>query len=253
MVKKLVLVLLVMGLVSCVQTGRFESALEENLTQYVYSIKTEVTSVMEGYDPINRVIPSTSFHIGNGYLVTAAHCVVFDYIIQYTFWGAIKVPIKSYDYKYTMGDDIIELIGTYDDIALLYTKKLKDAPSVRFGCSQKLKSGDIIVNVGNSMMAGVNIKSGLVSKIGIDKPLFEMHERTAAATMVVSIPVNGGDSGSPVFAQRNGKHYFVGIIYAGAPGLQGYNMAFMSNYVKTAVEEIQNDVVRKIQPNKQID
>jgi S1-C subfamily serine protease len=252
MIKKLVLGLLaVVFLVSCVQVGRFESVVSEDISGYIHTIKTEFTSEYLKYDPQDRVVTSTSFHIGGGYVVTAAHCVKFDHVFKYTFFGPVKVPINSYNYKWTIGEDQIELIGTYDDVALLYNKKLIGTPFVRWGDSSKLKPGDAIVNVGNSMMAGINYKDGMVSKIGIDKPLFEMHERTAAATMVVSIPVNGGDSGSPVFAKRNGQHYFVGIIYAGAGGLQGYNFAFMSNYVKMAIEEIRNTAGGKINPEKE--
>jgi S1-C subfamily serine protease len=247
MVKRLILgLLVVVFLVSCVSLNRFKSSVHEDISLYVHTIKAEFTSELPPYEPMNQVVTSTSFHIGKGYLVTCAHCVKFDYVVQYTFFGPLKVPIKSYNYKYTINGDPVELIGTYDDVALLYNEKLIGTPFVRFGDSNKLKPGDNIINVGNSMMAGNNLKDGMVSKIGIDKPLFDMHKRTAKATLIISIPVNGGDSGSPIFAERNGKHYFVGMVYASYTGLQGYNMAFASNYIRKAIEEIRNTVTKPI-------
>jgi hypothetical protein len=220
MVKRLILgLLVVVFLVSCVSLNRFKSSVHEDISLYVHTIKAEFTSELPPYEPMNQVVTSTSFHIGKGYLVTCAHCVKFDYVIQYTFFGPLKVPIKSYNYKYTINGDPVELIGTYDDVALLYSEKLIGTPFVRFGDSNKLKPGDNIINVGNSMMAGNNLKS---------------------------IPVNGGDSGSPLFAKKNGQHYFVGMVYASHRGLQGYNIAFMSNYIKSAISEIRNTVTKPI-------
>jgi len=235
MVKKSVLsVFLVLFLVSCISM-KFDSSVVEDLTCLVHEISTEFTYTSYSSDPMEYTATSTSFHIGGGYIVTCTHCIDFS------------TPTRvTYDYKFTLDGKPIELIGTYDDVALLYCEDLIGTPAVRFGDSSKLKQGDNIVNVGNSAMMGNNLKDGMVSIIGMDYPLFGNHKRTAAASMIISIPVNGGDSGSPVFAKRNGQHYFVGMVYASHRGLQGYNVAFMSNYIKSAIEEIKSTVTKPI-------
>lgn len=239
MVKKLALSLLViLFLISCVAVGRFESVVSEDLSCYVHTIKSEFTYVIYESPPTNQINAATSFHIGGGYVVTSAHCVVFNAMPVRTPFGVMQIPIKSYDYKYTMDGNLMKIIGTYDDVALLYNSALIGTPFVRFGDSRKLRPGDAIVNIGNSMVKGENFKDGMVSKIGIDMPILGNHKRTAPASMIISIPVNSGDSGSPVFAKRNGQHYLVAMVYANRSRLQGYNMAFMSNYIRTAIEEI---------------
>jgi S1-C subfamily serine protease len=234
MIKKSVLSLfVVLFLVSC--SLKYDSSVVEDLTCLVHEISTKFTYTSYSSPPMEYTATSTSFHIGGGYIVTCAHCVNFS-----------TPTIVTYDYKFTMYDKPIKLIGTYDDVALLYNKDLIGTPAVRFGDSSKLKQGDNIVNVGNSAMMGNNLKDGMVSMIGIAEPLFGFHKRTAPASMIISIPVNGGDSGSPLFAKKNGQHYFVGMVYASHRGLQGYNIAFMSNYIKSAISEIRNTVTKPI-------
>ena len=218
----------------------YRNVIPQDIAISIHEIQTDYSQELYIDKVIKKTQRSTSWHIGGGYLVTAAHCVVFDKTPVRTPMGTIQyVPIKTFDYLYTRNDHKIELIGAIDDTALLYDNLLIGTPSIVWGDSSKARVGTELILVGNSMMNGVNIKTGIISIIEIPKPLFGLHERTAKASFVMTTPTNGGDSGGPIFAISNGKHYVIGMCYAGS-NKQGYNIAFKSNYIRMVIEEIKS-------------
>jgi len=221
----------------------YQSALRvpaQDLTKYIYEVKANAVRT-------GAVRPSekrfTSWHIGEGYIVTATHCVEYPSLL-----GWYSTPMTWTKPVYTIDDREIKLIGSIQDVALLYDKELIGEPAVTFANSDLIPIGTRVVDVGNSMMMGVNIKEGMISRTDITLKAFSTDAvYIKANTFVISIPVNGGDSGSPMFAWNTTTNQYevAGMVFAGATAKQGYNMAFKSNYVKAVIAEIKGGRLNK--------
>ena len=246
--KNLIIGLLLL-LIGCVAKDTtilaYDTDINNNMMSVIYTVDSKY--IYENTKKVKQDINGrfTSFHIGNGYLVTAAHCVKDEFNVVRTPFGFQSYPIKTYDYHFYINDKEIELIGTYSEIALLYDADIIGWPKVTFGDSDKLKIGDKIFIVGNSNLEGINVKNGIVSKfkteirvlgIGFDK---ERNENT----IIVSAPVNGGDSGGPVFALMNKTPYLIGLCYSKTT-MQGYNLILNSNFIQDSLLKIKPDLYK---------
>ena len=244
--KKLFVLVLIFGLVGCfpyrVDKPLYnqQESIYTNIISTVHTIKTEYNVIINKLQKkVTRT--ATSYHIGKGFVVASEHCIYFPTITNSTPWGSVKTPVKSFGYVYYINDEIIDLVGTVDDIALLFDPNLIGTPKIAWANSDKLSVGTPLVLVGNSRMRGVNIKTGIVSILEIETPILEFHGRTAKATFVMTTPVNGGDSGGPVFVFNNGYAYVIGMCYAATRNVQGYNYAIKSNYILDMISEIKNN------------
>ncbi|MCK5783864.1 MAG: trypsin-like peptidase domain-containing protein [Desulfobacterales bacterium] len=223
--KKLFLIIVLLLFVGChVTTSLPEKPAATRGAIHTFKI---TSTTVYGIDKTSR---ATCFHIGDGYLVTAAHCVVYP-----RDWGS-----KIIKYVYTQDGEDIELIGITDDIALLYNNSLIGTPAIEWGDSDLLKEEDPLLLIGNSAMQGNNWKGGMVSKLEIDVPVLGNSERTAKASFITDTPINGGDSGSPVFILNQDRRRVVGMVYASHTRMQGYNLIFKSNYIRMVIKEIRN-------------
>jgi len=212
----------------------------DNLTSAIHTLQVSYIIIENNQDyPITRT--ATSWHIGGGYIITCAHCTYFPTIPKRTVWGTISAPVKTYNYRYSVDGNPVDLIGTSDDTALLFAPDLISEYSISWYDSDKLRLADEIILVGNSAMQGINIKFGNVSILEVKKPILGLSKRTAKNSFVMTNPTNGGDSGGPIFVIRDNKLLVTGMCYASAFRLQGYNMAFKSNYIIDVVKEIKEN------------
>ena len=223
--KKLVLLAVSFFLLSCADMDiRYDNKLHSDITNLTYEL---VTTGMIGDETVEMM--SNSFHIGKGYILTAKHCISLYYR-----------GTDAKNYKYFIDGREIKLIGKEADTALLYDEGLIGKPYIKFGNSDRLRIGDEVILIGNSLMAGMNIKSGIVSRLSIKAPLFGLPQDTVQGSFIMDTPSIGGDSGGPVLASQYGEYYLIGMIYANLRGGDGYTICFKSNYLKALVEKFKN-------------
>lgn len=226
------------GIVSEVQ---YENSLHDsfdNLQAVIHEVKGSAEN-LGNKRMVDRTF--TTYHIGSGYLVTCAHCT--DYAKIVPIRGPYGIYYATVDWgapSYTSEGTSIKFIGSYSDVAVLHNPELIGTAFIPFGDSSKLRVGDTVTDIGNSFMKGINIKTGMVSKINIDKPVLTLPEHTKNKTIVITTPTIGGDSGSPLLAfNLNTRQYeIIGMVFAGTNYTEGYNFALKSNYVQTIVREI---------------
>lgn len=215
------------------------NAPRQDLTKIVHTIKVESKNLENNRI---RTQPCNSFHIGDGYLLTSAHCVIFPKIenIRMPF-GFIPVVNNYKDYKYTIKDKEIKFIGSEDDVALLYSKDLIDTQSISFINFKYIKLYDKVIIVGNSYMRGVNIKGGIISKLFVDGIYKEFSK--VGKSFIVSAPTNPGDSGSPVFIVDRWTNlaYIVGMSFGTLSQVDGYGFVYKSNYLKEVIQRLKEN------------
>jgi len=157
----------------------------------------------------------------NGYILTNNHVIK----------GADEIKIILYDKREFMG----KVVGTDPRTDLAVVKiNAKDLPLLKFGDSNKLKTGDIVLAIGNPFGLNQTITMGIVSAVGrsnIGLSDFEDFIQTDAA-------INPGNSGG---ALVNSNAELIGIntaIFSTSGGYMGIGFAIPSEMVKTVMNSI---------------
>jgi serine protease Do len=157
----------------------------------------------------------------NGYILTNNHVIK----------GADEIKIILYDKREFKG----KIVGTDPRTDLAIVKiNAKDLPLLKLGDSNKLKTGDIVIAIGNPFGLNQTITMGIVSAVGrsnIGLSDFEDFIQTDAA-------INPGNSGG---ALVNSNAELVGIntaIFSTSGGYMGIGFAIPSDMVKTVMDSI---------------
>ncbi len=157
----------------------------------------------------------------DGYILTNNHVVK----------GAEEIKVILYDKREFKG----KIVGTDSRTDLAIVKiHAKDLPTIKFGESGKLKTGDIVLAIGNPFGLNQTITMGIVSAVGrsnIGLADFEDFIQTDAA-------INPGNSGG---ALVNTSAELVGIntaIFSTSGGYMGIGFAIPSDMAKSVMESI---------------
>jgi serine protease Do len=145
--------------------------------------------------------------------------------------GAEEIKVILYDKREFKG----KVVGTDPRTDLAVVKiNAKDLPTLTFGDSGKLKTGDIVLAIGNPFGLNQTITMGIVSAVGrsnIGLADFEDFIQTDAA-------INPGNSGG---ALVNGRGELVGIntaIFSTSGGYMGIGFAIPSDMAKSVMDSI---------------
>jgi serine protease Do len=157
----------------------------------------------------------------NGYILTNNHVVK----------GADEIKVILYDKREFKG----KVVGTDPRTDLAVVKiKANNLPTLSLGDSSKLKTGDIVLAIGNPFGLNQTITMGIVSAVGrsnIGLADFEDFIQTDAA-------INPGNSGG---ALVNGSGQLVGIntaIFSTSGGYMGIGFAIPSDMAKSVMDSI---------------
>jgi Do/DeqQ family serine protease len=180
----------------------------------------------EGHPGPKRQYKSSALGSGvivseNGYILTNNHVVK----------GAQEIKVILFDKREFKG----KVVGTDPRTDLAVVKiNAKGLPTLSFGDSGKLKTGDVVLAVGNPFGLNQTITMGIVSAVGrsnIGLADFEDFIQTDAA-------INPGNSGG---ALVNGSGELVGIntaIFSTSGGYMGIGFAIPSDMAKTVMDSI---------------
>ncbi len=166
--------------------------------------------------------------LGSGVIVSEqGYILTNNHVVQ----GAEEIKVTLYDKREFKG----KIVGTDPRTDLAVVKiNAKDLPTLRFGESGKLKTGDIVLAVGSPFGLNQTITMGIVSAVGrsnIGLADFEDFIQTDAA-------INPGNSGG---ALVNSSGELVGIntaIFSTSGGYMGIGFAIPSDMAKTVMDSI---------------
>jgi len=157
----------------------------------------------------------------HGYILTNNHVVK----------GADEIKVILYDKREFKG----KVVGTDPRTDLAVIKiAAKDLPTLTLGDSARLKTGDVVLAIGNPFGLNQTITMGIVSAVGrsnIGLADFEDFIQTDAA-------INPGNSGG---ALVNGSGELVGIntaIFSTSGGYMGIGFAIPSDMAKSVMDSI---------------
>ncbi|MBR5191789.1 MAG: trypsin-like peptidase domain-containing protein [Clostridia bacterium] len=117
------------------------------------------------------------------------------------------------------------------DIALIYSPDLKGSDIATLGDSSKLRNGQKVYLIGNSLGAGTCITSGIISDAKRKMPgLSYPYIMTDAAA-------NHGNSGGPLLNEMGDV---IGVLVAGVENAKGMNYAIPINIVKEFIAYVKS-------------
>jgi serine protease Do len=166
--------------------------------------------------------------LGSGVIVSEhGYILTNNHVVQ----GAEEIKVTLYDKREFKGK--IVGVDPRTDLAVIKITA-RGLPTLRLGESGKLKTGDIVLAVGNPFGLNQTITMGIVSAVGrsnIGLADFEDFIQTDAA-------INPGNSGG---ALVNSRGELVGIntaIFSTSGGYMGIGFAIPSNMAKTVMDSI---------------
>ncbi len=156
----------------------------------------------------------------DGYVVTNCHVVV----------DATDIDIALPDGREYPGD----LIGLdpYTDIAVLKIHG-ENFNAVKFGNSEKLKVGQLVIAIGNPFGLQYSVTAGVVSALG--RTLRSMSGRLIDNVIQTDASLNPGNSGGPLM---NSKGQVIGINTAIIPSAQGICFAVGSSTAEYVIGKL---------------
>ncbi|UCI07825.1 DegQ family serine endoprotease [Mesorhizobium sp. B1-1-8] len=166
--------------------------------------------------------------LGSGFIVGADGTIVTD---NHVVDGATSIKVTL--------DDGTELPATLvghdakNDLAVLKVKASKPLPTVKWGDSDKLMTGDQVLAIGNPFGIGTTVTAGIVSARGRD-----LHSGPFDDFIQIDAPINHGNSGGPLI-DVNGN--VIGIntaIYSPNGGSVGVGFAIPSDQAQKVVAKL---------------
>ncbi len=152
-----------------------------------------------------------------GYAVTNAHVVAQD---NGKSCGICTVKLAGENCNakvIAMGTENTSKHCSVDDLAIIKLDVVPLAAKVlRFENYENVRTGEKVFVIGNSLGQGTCITSGIVS------------DRMRGGELMTDCPINGGNSGGPIF---NEKGFIIGAIVAGLTNAEGMNFAIPSNVI----------------------
>jgi serine protease Do len=214
------------------------AASRENVVQVVKQVGPAVISI----DTLSRGSRGFGFPFsdevregqGSGFIVNGSEglAVTNNHVVE----GAQEIQVILQD-KRTFSADVVgtDPIG---DVALIRLRTKERLPEVKFGDSDKLEIGQLVIAIGNPLGFESSVTVGVLSQVGRqierqgegtvrDMPLDDLLQTDAA--------INPGNSGGPLL-DAYGR--VVGMNTAIISRAQGIGFAVAANPIKRAVQDL---------------
>ena len=236
---RIILISLLAIVIGCVYTNKWGSERIDSARQSVCIIETKIQFKLseKGTTQI-KDIKAIAIPIGDGLIIALTHATSLPEVVPINF-GFMIMGVKTHliDISFLINGHPAELVGREKgtDISLFRMEGMEAFP-YSFGNSDDVKIGDEVLVVGYSFNQFFNVKDGVVSETNIpDEGFFK---ELSDICFLISVPVNPGDSGSPLLAKNyNGHLEIVGIVNAMGNG-NGLGFAIKSNVVTESIKNI---------------
>jgi len=152
----------------------------------VVSIATETVT----FDFFNR--PFTRQGAGSGWILDENGIIVTN---NHVVEGVKAITVTLDDGATFAVDPGSVFTDRLSDLAVLKLNA-QDLPALQTGDSSKLRVGDYVVAIGNSLGLGISAKHGIVSRLGVSIPVSQ--GQTLYDLIETDAPINPGNSGGPL-------------------------------------------------------
>ncbi len=211
---------------SLTSLGAQFSTIDTEISKLKASVSSDFSGVIE--ESIKSVVTirtdvsqgSGFFIANNGYIITNAHVME----------GAKAATIITYDGKSHKVQKIGENTGM--DITLLKIENENYFP-LELADSDKIKQGERVIAIGNPLGLSFSVTQGIISNV------HQKGENGLNAYVQIDAALNSGNSGGPLI---NIDGEAIGINNFKISGAESLGFALESNYIKTTVNNIFNEL-----------
>ncbi len=191
----------------------------------VVSINTETVTI----DFFNR--PLTQKGAGSGWIIDSSGIIVTNnHVIE-----DAKTIIVTMDDGSTYNVDVNNIYtDPLNDLAILRVNT-QGLPALKVGDSTRLRIGDWVVAIGNSLGLGISAKQGIISRKGVSVPVDQ--GQTLYDLLETSAAINPGNSGGPLV---NLSGQVIGITSAKISniGVEGMGYAISTETAMPIVQQL---------------
>ncbi len=203
-----------------------------SIADVVAKVKPSVVAInvkITGYDIFNR--PSVQEGAGSGWVIDTNGLVITN---NHVVEGADSISVTLDDGRTFQVDSKNVATDPLTDLAVL---KIDAAslPSVTVGDSSKLRVGDWVVAIGNSLGQGLRATQGIISRKDVSLPVDQ--GQTLYGLIETDAAINPGNSGGPLV---NMAGEVIGITSAkiAASGVEGMGYAIPSEQAAPIIQQL---------------
>jgi len=203
-----------------------------SIADVVAKIKPSVVAInikVTGYDIFNQ--PNTQEGAGSGWIIREDGIIVTN---NHVVEGATSISVTLDDGRTFPVDATTVHTDPLSDLAILKIDAT-NLPAATLGDSSKLRIGDWVVAIGNSLGEGTSATSGIVS--ALDVSLSVTSSQTLYNLIQTDAPINPGNSGGPLV---NMAGEVIGITSAkiASVGVEGMGYAISSQEAAPIIEQL---------------
>ena len=154
-----------------------------------------------------------------------------------TPFGPLLVERNIIREEHFLGGKQLELVGRNGDISLFRTEEPYDVFPFAFGDFSRVHIGDQVIVIGFSYNKQINVKGGIVAALN---NRHREGKEEICSEFILSVPINFGDSGSPVLARRTDTRQYeiIGLVSAKCPSGEQIGFAYKIDCVKKLIDRI---------------
>lgn len=233
---RLLVMVLFMAIIGCATFGYYKSDYPIKFSEVCEELCLIRTVAIFEKDGVQTEHERTGMAIPlKNVILSLSHVTEIDAIHPVrTPFGVMMIDLgKKVSERYYIDGVEVKLLGREDDISLFKGKTKRFFP-FKLGDSDKLKVGDRVVVIGWSLAVVNNMKDGMISSLN-SKGIKETYP-TKNACMMISVPINPGDSGSPVLAFTGDVPEIVGVVNAAVVD-KGMGFAIKINDIKKFIKK----------------
>jgi len=168
--------------------------------------------------------------LGSGFVIDPSGLIVTN---NHVVDGADDIKVKLPGNPAEMPAKVVG-VDPQTDLALLKVEAPAPLPAVRFGDSDKLRPGDVVLAVGNPFGLGGTVTAGIVSARNRD-----IHSGPYDDFIQTDAAINRGNSGGPLFDTRGQVVGVNSAIFSPNGGSVGIGFAIPSNLARDVVAQLQ--------------
>jgi serine protease Do len=205
-------------------------------------VAINVKAIVTAYDFFGRAYQQEQQGAGSGWIISTDGLIVTN---NHVVEGATSIMITFNDGSSLPVDLKSVKTDTLSDLAVLKVDAT-GLPAVKIGDSTKLREGEWVVAIGNSLGEGIRVTQGIVSRK--DVSMQDENGQTLVGLIETDAVINPGNSGGPLV---NMAGEVIGITNAKRvqTGVEGVGYAISSNEASPIIQDLINNgyIVRPYQ------
>ncbi len=194
----------------------------------VVAINTE-TVTMDFFN-----LPFTEQGAGSGWIIDPGGIIVTN---NHVVEGAKTINVTMDDGSTYNVDASNVYTDPLNDLAILRIDA-QDLPALKVGDSTRLRIGDWVVAIGNSLGLGISAKQGIISRKGVSLPIDQ--GQTLYDLLETSAAINPGNSGGPL-VDLTGQVIGITSAKISSIGVEGMGYAISTETAMPAIRQLINN------------